>query len=784
MISTVELGDQLRDYVVGLLEADGHLVVREPRANTKKVDIILRLDDEYVPRIVAIECKNVGHSLSQKELSTIYADHLSLIESKRITEVWVISRLDLSPEARNWADNRANLFAFSIAEFEDRSHGFRKYVRQVVELFTENDLDRYYIQQSLKSGELLRDRIFQWIDGNDTRPIALLGGYGMGKTSFCRYLVSELGRRYLTDAMNRVPIYIRLSDIAKQQELDGLIAKTLAQRYRIKDYHFEKFTRLNEKGKFVLIFDGFDEMKHALSWAEFKFNFSQINSTIKGQAKVIVAGRPNAFLSDDEHNWVLRGVRMSGERVTKLPDWPAYDELEISSFSEEDAINLLRRYLENHLTKTKGETLQASDIEWIDQRIAEFKRLKRRDEMFRPVHTKIFSDIAADPSIQLRDFSVFELYQLATSRISERESTKVERSAIDSDLRQRVIEETAWWLWDKHEGRVLAFKPFEIPSSLVRQAFGPQADLSDEAMYREIFSGSFIERKFGENFFFAHRSFLEFFVAKKMGRSREQTFSLGLINQNINPEILTFMAEGRLIDAFLDHVGQLIQRYSGSLQWVLLSALKEHITRQSIEVGTYQVPAKMILRYLSIYGAGVDQKIVAELMHLIASDFAASEREKLSIRNEEAESAFYFGSDFVRLNLADPLARPVAELLLRKCMKEVNWHYWSGGSKVTPHVSSLRLSRENLFEYALLRNARLAAERDRDGHPVLLVDFELLFNDLYSSRPPRIVVTGTEPATSPNPTPLRFSFPNVAEGLLERDRNIALQVLGQSPRSR
>jgi predicted NACHT family NTPase len=141
----------------------------------------------------------------------------------------------------------------------------------------------------------LGDYVMKWIAADSTKPIALLGGYGMGKTSFCRYLVAELGKAYLANAMSRVPIYVRLSDIAKQQELDGLIAKTLADRYRIKDYYFEKFLRLNEAGKFVLIFDGFDEMKHALSWSEFKFNFSQINRTIRHRAKVIVAGRPNAF---------------------------------------------------------------------------------------------------------------------------------------------------------------------------------------------------------------------------------------------------------------------------------------------------------------------------------------------------------------------------------------------------------------------------------------------------------------------------------------------------------
>jgi hypothetical protein len=88
----------------------------------------------------------------------------------------------------------------------------------------------------------------------------------MGKTSFCKYLIHELGTDYLSDVSKRVPIYVRLSEIAKEQELEGLLGKMLAARFRLSNYYFEDVMNLNRRGKFVFIFDGFDEMKHALSW--------------------------------------------------------------------------------------------------------------------------------------------------------------------------------------------------------------------------------------------------------------------------------------------------------------------------------------------------------------------------------------------------------------------------------------------------------------------------------------------------------------------------------------
>jgi hypothetical protein len=507
-VATTEIGDALRDEVIALLEADGHRISREVRVDTKRVDILVELDDDLVPRIAAVECKNLSRTTSQDDLSRIYSDYLSLVETRRITEIWVIVRQDLSPEAKSWAEARANFYAFTLAEFHERTQGFRRYVRQASSIFDDDHLSEFYIQQNLASGEPLSQYVLSWAQSNETRPLALLGGYGMGKTSFCKYLVSKLSEAYLKDPLSRIPVYIRLSDIAKEQELEGLVAKTLAHRYRISNYYFEKFAKLNEKGRFVVIFDGFDEMKHALTWPEFRYNFSQINRTVGGRAKVIVAGRPNAFLSDDEHSWALRGIRTAGERVLRLPDSPEYIELEIQAFSEDDAREFLRRYLraqKKRILTVDEIPTEASEL--IERRVADFSRIKRRDAILRPVHLRIFSDLAADETVELRDFSVFELYDISTRQVAEREAGKPERALIDPVKRQAAIEEVAWWLWESSEGRRLNFIPGDVPRSIIRAAFEPQADHSEDAMCREIFSGSFVERKYGENYYFSHRSF-------------------------------------------------------------------------------------------------------------------------------------------------------------------------------------------------------------------------------------------------------------------------------------
>lgn len=62
-----------------------------------------------------------------------------------------------------------------------------------------------------------------------------------------------------------------------------------------------------------IVLDGFDEMKHAMSFSEFRAQVGQFNQLITPGAKVVLLGRPSAFTTDAEHHYVLKG------RIRKRP---------------------------------------------------------------------------------------------------------------------------------------------------------------------------------------------------------------------------------------------------------------------------------------------------------------------------------------------------------------------------------------------------------------------------------------------------------------------------------
>jgi hypothetical protein len=767
--STTEVGNQLRDYVVELLESRGFLVQQEIRVKTKKIDVMFVEEDELTRRNIAIEVKNYNRNLSQEEVNAIYTEHRSLIYSRDIDEVWVVVRKDFSPDAKNWAREQHGLRLFSIAEFEERQFGFRRYVRQVIEIFKEQDLDKYYVHQRVTESDFLKDKINSWIENDVPNPVAILGGYGMGKTSFCKYLVAELGQAYLLNAMKRVPIYVRLSEIAKEQDLEGLLGKTLASTYRLNNYFFQDFMNLNRKGKFVFIFDGFDEMKHALTWDLFKYNFSQINRTVSGKSKVIIAGRPNAFLSDDEHSWALRGTRSAGERILRLPDWPEYWELAIQPFSVGEAKSFLGRYLENTVT-SEGKSVTEADRNWVEARVEEFESLSVRDVVARPVHLKIFADVAKNREFQLRELNAFELYDLAAQQTIDREMEKPERLNISADSRLKFVYEVAWWLWEKDNGRNLHFQPMEIPSSIRRQVVIADHQITEEGLLRELFSGPFVERKFGENFYFAHRSFLEFFVAKKLVTGRAAGLSLSLINMAINEEIMQFIRVSGRFPNFADYVIELLYRYSGEIKLTLIREISKYVesNAKARSKADFQRNVDLLFTSVPLYESA-RPNIMAECFDVLLNELESTER-------ENAQTALYYLVDVLLFGLKSPEFKNYLDQICRCLAANVDIAYLRAG-KAQFAALSLRFSRQNIFEYVFLRAARVAAEVDRTGAQTVLVDFGRILADLSEARKPKIVIANRATAVEVNAYVYSISFDELFPKIVGEERAVLIDTL-------
>jgi hypothetical protein len=546
--STTAQGNRFRDRVAQLLHAahfDG--VTTERRIGGKKLDIYFEERTLTETRRIAVECKDYGRPLTAEQIrKEIYLDYHALIEARLLDGVLIVAPWALNADADAFV-RTATGFAFkTFAQLQNDVMNFGSYLQSMRAQFHEQGLDTYYVAAKLSDGRDLEEMVAAWLDEPTARPIAILAGYGMGKTSFARRIATEAAVAHSSDGQRRIPILIRLGEISDEQALEGLLGKVFTATHVVMNYSFELFMALNQAGRFLIILDGFDEMKHTMSWSQFKYNFGQLHRLVVPNSKIILLGRPSAFLSDAEHLHALRGIRRIMGKDIREPNWPEYEEVRLAEFTAETAYAFIASYMQYTIRTARATGAATIDDASVADRLSQIRAIGYEDLIGRPVQARMLAEIATDPAVPLVAFSRFELYQVFITRIIEREQLKRVRQSISDEKRRLFIRKIAWWLWTTASST--GFSADSLPNSFVKP-FGSDDNEDPDALKRELLSGSMLERKSNNTFYFAHRSFQEFLVAEHMISTSWTPSEIHLVSHGLTPEIARFLEESDSSDS-------------------------------------------------------------------------------------------------------------------------------------------------------------------------------------------------------------------------------------------
>ena len=101
----------------------------------------------------------------------------------------------------------------TATECEQSIVDFTPMLSYLVEDFKGDKISRYFIPPSFETAENARDDlhtfITAWLENGDARPVAIWAGYGMGKTSYARFLAAALAEKCLKDYGAKIPILLR-----------------------------------------------------------------------------------------------------------------------------------------------------------------------------------------------------------------------------------------------------------------------------------------------------------------------------------------------------------------------------------------------------------------------------------------------------------------------------------------------------------------------------------------------------------------------------------------------
>lgn len=537
-LSNVARGDKFRDSVAALLRTKYPDAQTEVQVAFKKVDVVYSHDYFGHPQRVGVECKHFAEGITKDKLLPFVQEYRELVEGGHLDSVFFIVSKAPAAASMTLASQYRWLRLMTREALDFHLLGIHRYLSDLKLRFSNEGLQSYYVEARIvgQNGSAL-EVIERWLHDDSTRtPIAVMGGYGKGKSSFSLRFASRLAQKHLEDPSQRIPILLRLGQVVHEADLEGLFGKLFTASQRSFDFSFETLMHLNKEGRLCVILDGFDEMKHAMSAADFKANFKQFNRLLNPNSKVIILGRPNA-LQAETHELVFRGQRESGGAKINDVNFSAWDEYELAFFDEKEVRAFLTRYM-LHLVERSSRALPAG---FVEDRVAEILHEVEHNVLQRPVHAKIVAELASSPTFNLRGFTKHALYEEFIKSLIERDvDEKRARGPIGTSDRRAFQEKLAWWCWTRPADGQGYFDRDDVPSELI-------ADLSvgdstnQDTLLDEYLVSSLTEAKDNGILYFAHRSFEEFLVSEFMRKTPPVANSHLTYANALNEEIIDFL---------------------------------------------------------------------------------------------------------------------------------------------------------------------------------------------------------------------------------------------------
>src|SRR5215212_8062346 len=230
-----------------LLRLQGWIVTPEKILGYKKVDAYAERSDSLgATQRIAVECKAWETPLSQKHVTAINVNYQPLLEANLIDTILIVTVLGLAPSATTYVDATRNLRHLTHSQLLNALIDFRVHLQGTIAAYDDDGVSKYYVPQAFFEGDTtIEQYLLDWIVSSDCQPVAVLGGYGVGKTTLAKRLAHSLATRCLDDPSARIPVVIPLATIATDQTLEGLLGRQFTSVTLCHNYNFQLFASLN-----------------------------------------------------------------------------------------------------------------------------------------------------------------------------------------------------------------------------------------------------------------------------------------------------------------------------------------------------------------------------------------------------------------------------------------------------------------------------------------------------------------------------------------------------------
>ncbi len=426
------------------------------------------------------------------------------------------------PELRRWARRTRGIRLRSLAEFEGRWDPRGYLMRQSRRLAADPSYppELYVPQRYVLLDDVPADRpaadvftaMVDWLDVESARLLLVLGEFGHGKS----FLLRELARRLPAELPKVVPMLVELRALEKSHHVDDLLALHLS-KVGEPDAKVPAVRRMLDRGRVVLLFDGFDELAQRVTFDRAAEHLRMILDAVSGRAKVVLTSRTQHFASDDQWRTAFgeRVSQLAGSRLIRLAD---FDEPQIREF-------LIRLFTLADATAADDVAAQAVRRRQAERRADARLRLIHdiRDLLGLSANPRMLSFIAELPEADLLaarsadgTISSADLYAALIERwlrfeAARRRPTPGSHQSLNETQLRTAVDALAVALWDSGGDAIALGELTETVQDALTDLSAARLSVAEAAF--AVGSGSLLRRGDDDRFCFAHRSVMEYLVA-------------------------------------------------------------------------------------------------------------------------------------------------------------------------------------------------------------------------------------------------------------------------------
>ncbi|KQS95599.1 restriction endonuclease [Rhizobium sp. Leaf386] len=504
-------GSNFEVEVKALLEAIGYRVERDDITTGAQTDLVAYRRYDLFEKTTIVECKDTAAPTGISAVHKLFSIYAAFKVAHPTAEAMIVSRSGFTAEAKRIAKTHG-IHLITLEELKENSFNSREIAKFNLGMFEEAEISLNYVPLSGQTGETTPGTIYKPIENflddffirTALDGCIILGNFGSGKTSLCLNYTMKLSEQWLNsrNPASYLPVPIRLRELSSLRHIESDILEILRTRthFGIAD---RGFVQALENLRFLFIFDGLDEIAQRWDREAFFENIRGFKGLLKKakHSKILVTCRTHFFRSiideDIFENFVKIYVR----------DWGRSE---------------LESYVNGRLAENSAHAIS---------------RIENTYNLGELAKTPIFLRMITETIGELRgNINHAQLYKVYTQKwIAEQNS----RSLLSPADKSKFMEIAAFYMI--LTGKLTLSHDRQLKDVITRVF--PSTDSSlIEKIDNDVRTCSFLIRNDEGDYFFAHKSYMEYFVGQALAQDIQSNYTGRLEKKDYGLEVSSFIA--------------------------------------------------------------------------------------------------------------------------------------------------------------------------------------------------------------------------------------------------